>query len=614
MATGGRQNRWIYSALVGAALVAALIAGWTSPARQVDNYHYDWTLRLYPPVSAAKEALVLEIDDETLSAYRGPSGIRPMLADVFGALAAAGAKVVALDFILAEGSADPAADQRLARAMAGVPTLVLAADLIPRANLWQEPYAPFRAGAAAVGHVHADQDRYDGVIRQVQLEKVAGKNRHWALALEAFRLARGGDVITESNDDILIGETRFPLPRHGEDGRPMLIRFRRQEIPRLSVKRFLAGETAAVRGKAVFVGVTSQSEARDKWITPYSGATPTPGVEVHAHIFETLVENAIPRPVSNSAIALACFLLAGAAGLIFSAFGGWQAYVLGVAVIAAAHVIPHLAFRGGLVFPLLAPAGAAWLSVLSSAGYRYFTVRRQLLHTEADRRRYQEAIHFVSHEMKSPLTAIQGSSELMTRYNLSEEKRNQIARMINSESKRLSRMIQTFLDVERLSDGQSELKKEPFSMQDVVILCIERARPLAERKRIELQHGELTADEVLGDRELMEYAVYNLLTNAVKYSPPGTMVHVEARREGGQLRVGVRDQGIGMDKEEVKKIGTKFFRTKKAEASGEAGTGIGLSIVARIVEHHGGRMEVTSAPQKGSCFTLVVPAYVPATQ
>ena len=104
MATGGRQNRWIYSALAGAALVAALIAGWTSPARQVDNYHYDWTLRLYPPVSAAKEALVLEIDDETLSAYRGPSGIRPMLADVFESLVAAifldGGWEVAKEFVL----------------------------------------------------------------------------------------------------------------------------------------------------------------------------------------------------------------------------------------------------------------------------------------------------------------------------------------------------------------------------------------------------------------------------------------------------------------------------------------------------------------------------------
>lgn len=614
MARRTPQSRWIYPALAGAALILALVAGWTSPARQVDNYHYSWTLRLYPPPTPATEAMVLEIDDETLSAYQGPSGLRSMLAEVFRALGEANPKVVALDLILAEASADPAADQRLAHAMAAVPKLVLAADLIPRTNRWQNPYPPFRAAATAVGHVHADQDRYDGVIRQVQLEKAAERTRYWALALEAFRLARGGGMITESGADFQIGDTRYAVPRHGDDGRPMLIRFRRQELPRLSVKHFLEGDRARVRGKAVFVGVTSQSEARDKWVTPYSGYTPTPGVEIHAHIYETLLENAILRPASNFSIALACLLLAAAAAVIFSAFGGWQAYVLGVAVILTAHLIPHIAFRAGIVFPLLAPAGAAWLSVLACAGYRYFVVRRQLRESEAGRERYQQAIHFVSHEMKSPLTAIQGSSELMTRYNLSEEKRKQIAQMINSESKRLAKMIQTFLDVERLSDGQTELKKEPFSVQDVSIICLERARPLAERKRIELEHGELAAADVLGDRELMEYAVYNLLTNAVKYSPPETKVRLEARRDGSQLRIAVQDQGIGMNNDELKKIGTKFFRTKKAEASGEMGTGIGLSIVSQIVEHHGGRMDVASTPGQGSCFTLVLPAHVPAPQ
>ena len=78
-------------------------------------------------------------------------------------------------------------------------------------------------------------------------------------------------------------------------------------------------------------------------------------------------------------------------------------------------------------------------------------MRRALRTAENDRQRYQQAIHFVTHEMRTPLTAIQGSSELMGRYNLSEEKRKQMADMINQESKRLARMIQTFLDVERLS-------------------------------------------------------------------------------------------------------------------------------------------------------------------
>ena len=116
-----------------------------------------------------------------------------------------------------------------------------------------------------------------------------------------------------------------------------------------------------------------------------------------------------------------------------------------------------------------------------------------------------------------------------------------------------------------------------------------------------------------GDRELIEYACYNLLTNAVKYSPQRTEVTVAASKDQGYVRIAVRDQGIGMDPKEVKQIFQKFYRTKKAEESGEAGTGIGLSIVQQIVEQHGGRIEVTSRPGAGSCFTVVMAARAAAS-
>ena len=87
-------------------------------------------------------------------------------------------------------------------------------------------------------------------------------------------------------------------------------------------------------------------------------------------------------------------------------------------------------------------------------------MRRSLRRSEAERARYQQAMHFVTHEMRTPLSAIQGSSELISRYALTEEKRKQIALLINSESKRLARMVEIFLNVERLSAGQMELKRE----------------------------------------------------------------------------------------------------------------------------------------------------------
>ena len=94
---------------------------------------------------------------------------------------------------------------------------------------------------------------------------------------------------------------------------------------------------------------------------------------------------------------------------------------------------------------------------------------------------------------------------------------------------------------------------------------------------------------------------------AAPFLPAQTVVTVEGRPDGQHLRLAVRDQGIGMEQHELRKIFQKFYRTGRAVESGEAGTGIGLSIVEQIVLHHGGRIEVTSAPGNGSCFTLVLP-------
>jgi signal transduction histidine kinase len=269
--------------------------------------------------------------------------------------------------------------------------------------------------------------------------------------------------------------------------------------------------------------------------------------------------------------------------------------------------LPALFFQRNVVLPYFAPVATAWLCSAGAATYRHFFLRRQLKRSESERSRYQQAIHWAAHEMRTPLTAIQGSSEIMTRYNLPDAKRNQLSEMINSESKRLARIIQTFLDVERLAEGEMELKRELFPAAEIVNACVKRAAPLAERKKIEIALDSEIVGSILGDRELMEYAFYNLLTNAVKYSPAGTIVHVFSQLRDGDLSLAVRDQGMGMDARELKDIFKKFYRTRRAEASGEAGTGIGLSIVQQIVARHGGRIDVASQLGKGSCFTIVLP-------
>src|SRR5690606_22431918 len=109
-----------------------------------------------------------------------------------------------------------------------------------------------------------------------------------------------------------------------------------------------------------------------------------------------------PAPLSS--VALICLLLTVAAGAIFAFLSGWPAYLCAAVLLILAHAVPHIAFAGGRVFPYLAPVWAAWLSVFAAAAWQYFVVRRQLRKSESDKVRYQEAIHFVTHEMRSPLT------------------------------------------------------------------------------------------------------------------------------------------------------------------------------------------------------------------
>ena len=132
-----------------------------------------------------------------------------------------------------------------------------------------------------------------------------------------------------------------------------------------------------------------------------------------------------------------------------------------------AHAAPIFFFGKGLVFPYFGPAAVAWLSCAGAATYQHFFVRRQLRRSESEKSRYQQAIHWAAHEMRTPLTAIQGSSEIMTNYSLPEAKQKQLSEMINSESKRLARLIQTFLDVERLAEGQMDLKREMFEAAEL---------------------------------------------------------------------------------------------------------------------------------------------------
>jgi signal transduction histidine kinase len=610
MSGGSLKRNLAYVSVLTGCLVVGTLAGWLGS--RIDNYAYDTLTRVTPTSPRPTESVVVAIDEETLGAQGGMRRVRPILAEALVQLAAVHPKTVALDVILSD-KGDDAEDANLEAALHATQNLILPCELVGdtlATSKWEDPLPRFASSAVALGHVHPEQDRADGVSREVSLEETGlsatGPSgpvviRRWALSLEAFRVYQG-QPITESPEDLQIGSVTIPAAR-GDRGRAMLVRYLPAGVPIISVTK-IRESAASLEGKAVFLGVTALSAARDRLVNPYGENVP--GVAVHAHAFETMAGGIFLQPASNLNVLGVSILYAAVAGAAFALLAGWMSYAVAIALLLIAHALPVVLFRHGIVFPYFGPVAVAWLSCAAAATFQVFFVRRQLRRSESEKSRYQQAIHWAAHEMRTPLTAIQGSSEIMTNYSLPEAKQKQLSEMINAESKRLARLIQTFLDVERLADGQMEMKREPFPASSVVDTCMARVKPLAERKGISMTLDTSVEGTLVGDRELMEYAFYNLLTNAVKYSAADTHVRVAAETRAGNLRLSVQDEGIGMDAKELKSIFQKFYRTKRAEASGEVGTGIGLSIVEQIVTSHGGRMEVSSEPGKGSCFTMVL--------
>ncbi len=483
MRVSAERRTLLYSAAIAcAAWLAAVLFAFTALGGQFDNNIYDFLFRASPPQPVSSPAVLVVFDERTFQQHGGIRRLRANLASLLDRIAGAKPRAVAVDVTLADPG-DAEEDARLAAAFARTPNLVLACEMMPDGSGWQDPVEPFRRHAAALGHVSTLAGPYDEVNRRITLERVAGRERRWALSLEALRVSTGAAEVLASPADVAVG-ARI-IPSRWDEGRPLRVRYAERSIPVISAADLLGGGAAeGLAGKTVFVGVTAISAAPDRLFTPLSRGLPMAGVEIHAQAFQTMHAGAFLADAPLWATLLAS--LAGAVLIValLSLVMRWQGWVLAAAGLLAAHAAPWICFQQDLVVPASAPVAAAWLALAGGGAFRYFFVRRRLEASEAATRRYQQAFHFVAHEMRTPLTAIQGSSELISRYNLPEAKRRELSQMIHSESKRLAQMITTFLDVEKLSAGQMELRLADVELAALVEACCRRAAPLAERKRI----------------------------------------------------------------------------------------------------------------------------------
>jgi signal transduction histidine kinase len=221
-----------------------------------------------------------------------------------------------------------------------------------------------------------------------------------------------------------------------------------------------------------------------------------------------------------------------------------------------------------------------------------------------------EFLASMSHELRTPLNAIIGFSQVLRERMFGElnEKQEEYVDDILSSGYHLLSLINDVLDLSKVEAGQLELNIASFSLREAlesgVVMVRERAS--GEGVRVEL-FADPEIDSVDGDERRIRQVVFNLLANAVKFTPEGGAVDVRASRLNGEVRVSVSDTGPGVAPEDHERIFEEFQQTDVGLGHGE-GTGLGLSLSKRLVELHGGRIWIDSELGAGSTFVFTLPA------
>ncbi|RZJ09588.1 MAG: CHASE2 domain-containing protein [Rubrivivax sp.] len=645
-AAGSRFPHWPWLALPGALALWALLT-LAGVQQRIDRTLGDLFIRSAAPAPGSPGSVIVDIDDVSMRTLREPLGDWPYSREVHALmldyLRQAGARLIVIDIVLAgprEG------DARLAQALAGSPPVVLAAAGLAASQRAAVELAPpsaaeeaalQRVGGASAGWAWAGltlpSDALlqglgtrgslgvisvplddDGLLRRVPLLHQAQGRALPSLALAARLRADGATSWRVEGGELIAGNRRWPVD---EEARLRLrLPLDGGDLPRVSWERLMRAALGEVddaelarqlAGRSVFVG--SSAFFADEVMVPEGRLS---GAALNAALYEALGADPAPLLQERGAAvwALDALLLALA---VLPLLLRHQVLAAGAAVVGLG-----VATWAGVMNGILpTPAPACYLLALAlafiaieherraEARARELTREREL--AEERSRAKTDLLAQVSHEMRTPMNAVLGFSDILARSPLKPEQAHYVE-VLGHAGRQVFALINDLLDNARIESGRLALATHPFNLVDLVELQLELLRERAQGQGLWLRVFARTeaAGWVLGDSQRVAQVVTNLIGNAIKFTRQGGVTVELSRNEAGLAIIRVQDTGIGIAPEQLERIFQPFAQADASIAREFGGTGLGLAITRSLARLMGGDVSVESRPGEGSCFEAVL--------
>lgn len=218
----------------------------------------------------------------------------------------------------------------------------------------------------------------------------------------------------------------------------------------------------------------------------------------------------------------------------------------------------------------------------------------------------KEFVANVSHELRTPLTTIKSYAETLLEGALDDrDTAERFLGVINHEGDRMTALVQDLLELSKLDNSQVKFSMHDLNLEYILEDSINKLRIHSEKKsQSMIYHPPIFECRIVGDVNRIEQVIKNIISNAVKYSQDNAIIEIDVKEVSKYICVSIRDNGMGISKEDLKRIFDRFYRVDKARSREMGGTGLGLAIASEIMEYHGGKIEVTSEPGSGTTFEL----------